>query len=355
MWKPSVTPGQVIMHSQGPWEEHKYVKKEGNKYYYPDSYEGGRHVGGSADKETKDSSSSKLNRYSKDDSDFDDKNYSPKNLLGDTNFYGFTTKDGRTVILQEDVKWELPAGKKIDKKLVERLEAFDKEIERRRDAGEKISADEWEKLASEAVNGSGAKKTSSKKGSSSGSKGSKGKSSKSKEMSDRERRAKNKQTMKARSEEQQKNKEKRMKKNSLNGREYLNHSFWAPTDDYLMHHGVKGQKWGVRRYQNYDGTLKSAGKRQYRTDKGYSKKNTSSNKSSNNANKPMSEMTNKELRQHINRMKLEQEYKNLKQKDITRGREYVMGYVKDYATVAGALATTASIVSTVYKIKKGKF
>jgi hypothetical protein len=29
---------------------------------------------------------------------------------------------------------------------------------------------------------------------------------------------------------------------------------------YIYHHGVKGQKWGVRRYQNEDGTLTSAGK-----------------------------------------------------------------------------------------------
>lgn len=31
-------------------------------------------------------------------------------------------------------------------------------------------------------------------------------------------------------------------------------------ETYLMHHGVKGQKWGVRRYQNYDGTLTARGK-----------------------------------------------------------------------------------------------
>lgn len=31
-------------------------------------------------------------------------------------------------------------------------------------------------------------------------------------------------------------------------------------DSYLEHHGIKGQKWGIRRYQNPDGTLTEEGK-----------------------------------------------------------------------------------------------
>ena len=35
-------------------------------------------------------------------------------------------------------------------------------------------------------------------------------------------------------------------------------------DSVIKHHGVKGQKWGVRRYQNPDGTLTEQGKRHIR-------------------------------------------------------------------------------------------
>lgn len=35
-----------------------------------------------------------------------------------------------------------------------------------------------------------------------------------------------------------------------------------PSDE-LYHHGIKGQKWGVRRFQNSDGSLTSAGKSRY--------------------------------------------------------------------------------------------
>lgn len=35
------------------------------------------------------------------------------------------------------------------------------------------------------------------------------------------------------------------------------------SNDFLAHHGIKGQKWGVRRYQNADGSYTQAGLRRY--------------------------------------------------------------------------------------------
>lgn len=34
-------------------------------------------------------------------------------------------------------------------------------------------------------------------------------------------------------------------------------------EDFIAHHGTKGQRWGIRRYQNADGTLTPAGRKRY--------------------------------------------------------------------------------------------
>lgn len=39
-----------------------------------------------------------------------------------------------------------------------------------------------------------------------------------------------------------------------------------PYSTELYHHGIKGQKWGIRRWQNEDGSLTQAGIARYRTD-----------------------------------------------------------------------------------------
>lgn len=44
---------------------------------------------------------------------------------------------------------------------------------------------------------------------------------------------------------------------------YLVHTM---NEEYLAHHGILGQKWGVRRYQNPDGTLTEAGRKRLNSD-----------------------------------------------------------------------------------------
>lgn len=66
--------------------------------------------------------------------------------------------------------------------------------------------------------------------------------------------------------------------------------------DELMHYGVKGMRWGVRRYQNADGTLTSAGKKRYSPSLGAKHANKLANKLYNNAAKIEPRITNDVLK-----------------------------------------------------------
>ena len=69
--------------------------------------------------------------------------------------------------------------------------------------------------------------------------------------------------------------------------------------DELCHYGIKGQKWGVRRFQNSDGSYTSEGKRRAQQQE---KKD------------PVKEMKDEDLRKAITRLSLENKYKDLTKK-----------------------------------------
>lgn len=90
----------------------------------------------------------------------------------------------------------------------------------------------------------------------------------------------------------------------------------------LVHHGIKGQKWGHRRFQNPDGSLTPAGKARY-------SKPPSPDKVRRNVDK----MSPAELNAAIERINTDRRLREVRARDISRGAAYVAS--------AGALLTTS--------------
>lgn len=74
-------------------------------------------------------------------------------------------------------------------------------------------------------------------------------------------------------------------------------------DEELYHWGIKGMKWGVRRFQNPDGSLTPAGKKRYSAEDG--EREEKPNYAPKAPKKSASDYTDDELRAQINRMQME--------------------------------------------------
>lgn len=166
-------------------------------------------------------------------------------------------------------------------------------------------------------------------------------------------------------------------------------------ENELYHYGVLGMKWGVRRYQNRDGSLTAEGKKRYNRDIAENlakKKDSRIDTSSPDPNRwvredierskrvidsgsdlirqaknveretspkstkkrlNVSNMSDKELRDKINRELLERQYSDIfgEEAKVSRGRQFT----RETLEIAGtALAATSSVLGIILAIKQLK-
>lgn len=103
-----------------------------------------------------------------------------------------------------------------------------------------------------------------------------------------------------------------------------------------MHYGVIGMRWGIRRYQNEDGTLTPAGKKRY-------DKEPSPDHYILPDSKQPYELSNQELRERNKRIELENKYIKNIQEQATSGRK---AYDKVKTIAIGAVSAGVTMLAT---------
>lgn len=134
----------------------------------------------------------------------------------------------------------------------------------------------------------------------------------------------------------------------------------------LYHHGVLGMRWGVRRYQNRDGTLTNAGKKRaaklrndYEKVTGKHIDSESGQQSAPSKAKTVKQMTDEELRDRNNRLMMEKNYLDLQRQinsltpqHVSAGKKVVQHLGKQ--VIVPAATNAGKTLLTSFLIKQGK-
>lgn len=158
-------------------------------------------------------------------------------------------------------------------------------------------------------------------------------------------------------------------------------------NDNLQHHGIKGQKWGVRRFQNKDGSLTEAGRKRQNGERDMKRveENTKAIKKLNDnsqvvlqessrivknkrekkqqkindeineaVREHVSKMSDQELRDAVNRLNMEERYTQVMQQrnHIDLGKSSAEKFMDRTATALTLASTTLSIALMVKELRK---
>lgn len=141
--------------------------------------------------------------------------------------------------------------------------------------------------------------------------------------------------------------------------------------DELKHYGIKGMKWGVRRFQNSDGSLTADGKKRYSGDNlkdiqkqvnqgknvvdGVKKTRTKAAEKQHEKKikSDLSQMSDKELRDIVNRLNMEERYTQvMKSRGVETGKNRA-DKILEYAGTALTIGSSAlSIMIAIKELQK---